>query len=153
MSITQSSPDIHSSLTILTFWDYFGCSEYSIYVRVASWIALPMLGIICAQLRVIQIIQTHHALLSSSHCQSSFVFHFWQLWTMASLFNIAVKDMGWSVRKIHICYCCVEDLPTAMTPLCLSWVAAIFLRGEGTVTNTECLHMIYRSRWFSLLLP
>lgn len=32
------------------------------------------------------------------------------------LFNNAVKDMGWSVRIIHICYCCVEDPPAAMTP-------------------------------------
>lgn len=33
-------------LTILTFWDYFGCSEYSIYMHVAFWIAPPTLGII-----------------------------------------------------------------------------------------------------------
>lgn len=55
--------------------------------------------------------------LSSRHCRSSFVFTFWQLWNMISLFNNAVKDMDWSVKKIHICYCCVEDPPPAMTPL------------------------------------
>lgn len=77
-----------------------------------------MLGItLCVRFRVIldytYVPHSAYLVVIDEH-HFFFTFGNYEVWP--PLFNNAVKDMGWLVRIIHICYCCVEDPPAAMTP-------------------------------------